>query len=268
MLPTRRSTRFLIEDARSKDASRPRFNRALIAETGIIPAGMQFIRDTFPFEVVDKKDCMVEDANGRETPVMRVTGLIQNGDTENANGRFYPTKDVLTPAVRAVQEDVDKRAVVGEFDHPSDAKIHLDRVSHLMTKVWMDGRKVYGEAEVLHRIPCGAALRGLFEHKVRVGISSRGVGDMEVVEHNGHEVYRVMPGYSFVTWDVVAEPSVSGAVLNIQEGLARRLRPVKEQRKNFLSESAYQDLVVSEINEYFGIGKRKTYPVKGFGRRG
>lgn len=267
MLPSRRNGRLISEDAGRKGAARTlRFDRALIAETGIIPAGMQFIRDTFPFEIIDKKDVVVEDAHGREMPIMRVTGLIQNGDTENANGRFYSTKEVLAPAVKSVQEDVDKRAVMGEFDHPSDAKIHLDRVSHLMTKVWMDGRKVYGEAEVLHKLPCGAALRGLFEHKVRVGISSRGVGDMEVVEHNGHDVYRVMPGYSFVTWDAVAEPSVNGAILNIQEGLTRRLRPIKE-RKHLLSDEAYQSLLVKEINDFFGIARKKVIPTRSTGRR-
>jgi hypothetical protein len=274
MLPSRRSQilpgrmpgrQVLAEDTQLYSRG-TRINRAMIAETGVIPAGMQLLRDTFPFEVIDKKDVVVEDANGHEVPVMRVTGLIQNGDTENANGRFYPTKDVLAPAVRSITEDVSKRAVMGEFDHPSDAKIHLDRVSHLMTKVWMDGRKVYGEAEVLHRLPLGAALRGLFEHKVRVGISSRGVGDMEVVEHNGHEVYRVMPGYAFVTWDAVAEPSVNGAVLNIQEGLTRRLRPLN-QKKHLFSEDAYQQMLVREINDFFGVDKRKTFPVKGTGRR-
>ncbi len=120
----------------------------------------------------------------------------------------------------------------------------------------MDGKKVIGEAEVLHKVPCGAALRGLFEHKVRVGISSRGVGDMEMVEHGGREAYRVMPGYAFVTWDAVAEPSVTGAVLNIQEGLAKRLRPISK-KKHLFSESAYQELIVSEINDFFGLKPKK-----------
>ena len=184
---------------------------------------------------------------------MRVSGLIQMGDKENANGRFYSTQGVLRPAVESIQDDIQARAVMGEFDHPADAKIHLDRVSHLMTKVWMDGRKVFGEAEVLHSLPCGACLRGLFEHKVRTGISSRGVGDMEVVENAGKDVYRVMPGYAFVTWDAVAEPSVNGAILQIQEGLNRRLRPIKKERRSF-SPDAYNNLLVAEINKFFELG--------------
>lgn len=227
-------------------------NRRTIAETGEIPAGLRLIKDSFPFQVIETKNVVSEDAHGRETPVMRVTGLFQLGDTQNANGRIYPTNDVLAPAVRAIQEDVSNRSVMGEFDHPSDAKIHLDRVSHLLTKVWMEGKKVYGEAEILHKQPCGAALRGLFEHKVRVGISSRGVGDMEMVERNGQELYNVMPGYAFVTWDAVAEPSVGGAILNIQESLTRRIKPMRSQLSK-IGPEAYNALLVREINSYFGL---------------
>lgn len=250
MLPTRRSNQILNEDTLlSSDVL---FNRGTIAETGVIPVGFQLIQDTFPFEVIETKNTVREDRNGKEIPIMKVSGLFQMGDRENANGRFYPTRDVLGPAVRGIQEDVQARAVMGEFDHPADAKIHLDRVSHLMTKVWMDGRKVFGEAEILHSLPCGACLRGLFEHKVRVGISSRGVGDMEVVENSGKELYRVMPGYAFVTWDAVAEPSVNGAILNIQESLNRRLRPIKKERNRF-SPDAYSALLVKEINSFFDL---------------
>lgn len=241
MLPSRNAHRF-----------GSAINRGLIAETGTIPVGLQLIRDTNHFEVIETKNTVMEDIHGQEVPLMRVTGLFQKGDSQNANGRVYPTEDVLAPAVRQIQEDVGVRSVMGEFDHPPDAKIHLDRVSHLISKVWLDGRKVYGEAEILHRQPCGAALRGLFEHKVRVGISSRGVGDMEVVENGGQEYYRVLPGYAFVTWDAVAEPSVSGAILNIQEGLNRKLRPIRQQRHLF-EETVYRNLLVKEINNFFDL---------------
>lgn len=236
----------------SRGSSRRRIDRRLIAETGIIPAGYSLLQDNYSFKVLDKKNVVSEDRNGNESPVMRITGLIQMGDNENANGRVYSANDVLAPAVRDIQEDIADRSVMGEYDHPADAKIHLDRVSHLMTKIWMEGKKVYGEAEVLHKLPLGACLRGLFEHKVQVGISSRGVGDMEIVEHNGKDIYRVLPGYSFVTWDVVAEPSVSGAVLNISEGLSRRVRPIQEKKHLFRPE-VYQDMLVKEINKYFGL---------------
>lgn len=231
-------------------------NRGLIAETGVVPPGLRLLQDTYSFEVLNKKNTVTEDVHGREIPVMKVIGLFQRGNVQNANGRVYSTNDVLAPAVRQIQEDVDSRSVMGEYDHPSDAKIHLDRASHLITKLWMEGHQVFGEAEILHNLPCGAALRGLFEHKVRVGISSRGVGDMEVAEHSGHEIYNVMPGYAFVTWDVVAEPSVKGAILNIQESLNKKTRGIRES-KSSLSQDTYNKLLVKAINEFYGLNKKK-----------
>jgi len=230
-----------------------RINRGLIAETGEIPPGLRFIRDTYSFKPLDTKRGLIEGRGGKEETVFNITGLFQEAEKENANGRVYP-RSVIAKAVEDIQEDLDRRAVLGEFDHPPDAKIHLDRVSHLVTKVWMEGNKVYGQAQVLDSQPLGRCLRGLFEQKVQVGISSRGVGDMEVKESDGEEYYEVLPGYTFVTWDAVAEPSVSGATLNVMEGLDRKLAPIRkagEQRK--LSPESVQRELMREINSYFGI---------------
>lgn len=133
-----------------------------------------------------------------------------------------------------------------------DAKIHLDRISHVISKVWMDGKKVYGEAEILDSQPLGKCLRGLFESKIPVGISSRGVGDMEVRESSGQEYYEVLEGYSFVTWDAVAEPSVHGATLSVMESLNKQLKPLKESRNKF-SPQSYEKMLLSEIDRFFGL---------------
>ena len=231
-------------------------NRGLIAETGVIPAGFNFLQDSYSFTPMDTKKAITEGYDGSEVQVMRVTGLLQKGDTANANNRIYSTRDVLRPAVDAIQEDVKNRAVIGEFDHPCDAKIHLEKASHLISNLWVEGKNVYGTAEVLYNLPLGAALRGLFEHKVRVGISSRGVGDMEVVESGGRELYTVLPGYAFVTWDVVAEPSVNGAILQIQESISGKAKAIKRELlkdKGHFDQSVYSRLLVQEINKFFSL---------------
>lgn len=132
----------------------------------------------------------------------------------------------------------------------SDAKVHLDRVSHLITKVWMEGKDVWGEAEVLDKLHYGSELRGLIESGVRPGISSRGVGDMEVRESNGQELYYVMPGYSLVTWDVVAEPSVKKAYLNIAEStIKRRNMQVVVPNHPLFSKTVYESRLVKAVKE-------------------
>jgi hypothetical protein len=229
-----------------------RINRGLIAETGVIPAGLQLLQDSFAFQPLEMKREIVEGKGGKEASIFKISGLFQEADTENANGRVYP-RDVLAEAVKAIQEEAAQRKVLGEYDHPPDAKIHLDRISHLITKVWMDGKKVYGEAEVLDSQPFGRCLRGLFEQKVVPGISSRGVGDMEVVESGGQEHYRVMEGYQFVTWDIVAEPSVHGATLKHVNECNNRMRPIQRaRRRGELSQAAYERALLQAVDNYFG----------------
>ena len=131
--------------------------------------------------------------------------------------------DVMAEAVDAIQKNLKARMVMGELEHSVDPKIHLDRVSHLMTKVWIENSKVMGELEVLDKMPCGKILMSLIESEIPICISSRGVGDMEPVmtENFGEEAYDVLPGYRFITWDIVAEPSVTEAQLSVMESLQR-----------------------------------------------
>lgn len=119
----------------------------------------------------------------------------------------------------------------------SDAKIHIDRISHVMTKVWIDGSQVYGELEVLEDMPCGRVLKTLIESNITVGISSRGVGDLQpiMIENTMDEGYEVMPGYRFITWDIVAEPSVQEAELSVLESIQRsKKRMTKSEEEQFL----------------------------------
>lgn len=243
MLPTR----LLLEDARTA----PTWNRGTIAQTGWIPPGYRFLQDSYEFKVIREDVASItEGKSGKSVPVLRVTGLFQEADKQNANGRVYPYP-ILSEAVKSIQEDVAARAVIGEYDHPLDAKIHLDRLSHVITKVWMDGKRCYGQAEVLSDQPHGAMLEGLFKKKIRVGISSRGVGDMDVREENGSEVSYVLPGYSIITWDVVADPSVAKCYLQPLHESTTKIR--RAYRHGGLSKEAYESRLVDEIRRLFAV---------------
>jgi hypothetical protein len=227
---------------------RTSFNRGLTAQTGLLPEGMQLLQDVWPLKIVDTKQVIGEGVLGG-APITRVTGIFQVADDLNANGRIYP-RPVVREAVEAIQEDLANRSVWGEFDHPADAKIHLERISHLLTKIWMEGKNVYGEAEIIDELPYGQQLKTLIK-RGRIGISSRGIGDMDVRDQGGQETYYVTEGYRFVTWDAVAEPSVTGAILHICEG---KLKPMKKTLKNIpkgiFTAEAYQNRLAKEISEY------------------
>lgn len=191
----------------------------------------QLLVDTIPFKILRKERVMSEDIHGNSSPVLRIGGQFQRAGRPNANGRIYPL-DVLAEAVERLQEDIKARRVMGEYDHPPDAKIHLDRVSHLITKLWMEGDVVFGEAEVLEKTLLGSQLKGLIESKVNIGISSRGVGDMETTIHENEEYYKVLPGYSFVTFDMVAEPSVHGSYMSVLQPQVAEAKVVRTNRSS------------------------------------
>jgi len=189
-----------------------------MASTGALPEGVALIKEDHPFEILQAKTVITENQAGTKVKRMRLTGIFQKADAFNENRRRY-SYDVINDAVSSIQEAVQSRKVMGELDHPADAKIHLDRVSHLITKIWMEGKNVLGELEILEDMPCGKILKTLVESDVMVGISSRGVGDMIPVTMEGleEEGFEVAPGYRFVTWDTVAEPSVTEAQLSVLE---------------------------------------------------
>jgi len=231
------------------------FNRGLTAQTGFLPEGTQLLQDVWPLKVVDTKQVIGEGVLGG-APITRVTGIFQVADDLNANGRIYP-RPVVREAVEAIQEDLANRSVWGEFDHPADAKIHLERISHLLTRIWMEGKNVYGEAEIIDDLPFGQQLKTLLK-RGRIGISSRGIGDMDVRDQGGQETYYVTEGYRFVTWDAVAEPSVTGAILHICEG---KLKPLNRSIRQSVPKGAftvetYQKRLAKEISEYLAKNRR------------
>lgn len=199
----------------------------------------QVIRDYFPLKVIKRDSILAESANGQKRNVMRLTSLVQKADTPNENGRVYPLS-VMVESIAAIQSSVKERMVLGELDHPDDAKIHTENAAILLTKLWMEGKNVYGQFEVLEGMPKGAMVKALIEQDVRICISSRGVGDLETyLTEDGNEFNSVLPGFKFVTFDAVNEPSVNGTQLNVMESKIRVARDKSriDLEKQFLAET-------------------------------
>lgn len=223
-------------------------NRSSIATTGDI-GGKKFIQDIMPLKVLSAKDAVVESAGGVKRNVKRLGGQFQYADRPNANGRVYGRK-VLEEAIRALQPEIKARRVLGELDHPADAKIHMDRVSHLVTKLWMeDNGGVFGELEILRGTIMGDQLAALVDNQVTVGISSRGAGDLEEIEMNGQVYQSVAPGYTLVTFDVVGEPSVGGSFLSVLESKQ------KNAKGKIITKKDAEKMVVNEFKKIYASEK-------------
>lgn len=135
--------------------------------------------------------------------VMRVRGEFGRADVPTANGRVYTT-EVWRKEIARIKRKLAERKVVGELDHPTDGRLSLQRTSHLITDLRLENGIVIGEAEILTRTDMGRQLAALFEHKVKVGVSSRGQGSV-VPDGNGHDV--VQSDFKLVTFDFVADPA-------------------------------------------------------------
>jgi hypothetical protein len=129
-------------------------------------------------------------------------GIFIQGGVRNFNERIYPVREI-TKAVDRVTEVLSKgESVLGECDHPEELTINLDRVSHLITQMWMDGQNGMGKLKIIPT-PMGQLIRTLIEADVKLGVSSRGVGN---VDDRGE-----VSGFEIITVDIVARPSAPDA---------------------------------------------------------
>ena len=130
-------------------------------------------------------------------------GICIQGGVKNANQRIYPVTEINN-AIKTINEQLTGgNSVLGEVDHPSNLRVNLDRVSHMITEMWMDGPNGYGKLKILPT-PMGQLVQTMLESGVKLGVSSRGSG--EVNESNGE-----VKNFEIVTVDVVAQPSAPNA---------------------------------------------------------
>ena len=141
-----------------------------------------------------------DEVDGKKS--LHLNGICIQGDIRNANQRIYSSKEI-GKAVKTLNEQIaGGYSVLGEVDHPADLRINLDRVSHMITKMWMDGPNGYGKLKLLPT-PMGQLITTMLESGVKLGVSSRGSGE---VDGSGN-----VQGFEIITVDVVAQPSAPGA---------------------------------------------------------
>ena len=131
-------------------------------------------------------------------------GIFIEGGVKNANSRVYPVNEIQN-AVESINEQIKGGySVLGEVDHPEGLNINLDRVSHMIEGMWCDDGKGYGKLKILET-PMGNLVRTFIEGGVKLGVSSRGSGN--VSEDGSGKV----SDFEIVTVDIVAQPSAPSA---------------------------------------------------------
>ena len=133
---------------------------------------------------------------------LHLKGICIQGGVRNANQRVYPVSEI-SRAVNTLNDQITGGySVLGEVDHPEGLNINLDRVSHMMKEMWMDGPNGYGKMKILPT-PMGQLVKTMLESGVKLGVSSRGSGNVN--EDNN------VSDFEIITVDVVAQPSAPGA---------------------------------------------------------
>jgi len=161
---------------------------------------MAYLREHLTF---DQAKVTLESQGEGENKNLYLKGICIQGGFKNANQRIYPVSEIGN-AVKTLKDQIDGGySVLGEVDHPDDLKVNLDRVSHMITDMWMDGPNGFGKMKILPT-PMGNLVKTMLESGVKLGVSSRGAG--EVNESTGE-----VNGFEIITVDVVAQPSAPGA---------------------------------------------------------
>jgi hypothetical protein len=160
---------------------------------------IQYLREHLSYDqarvVLEKDD--KDDKN------LYLKGIAVQGGIRNQNQRIYPVPEI-TNAVKTLTDQIHNGySVLGEVDHPDDLKVNLDRVSHMITDVWMDGPNGYGKMKILPT-PMGNLIKTMLESGVKLGVSSRGSGNVN--ESTGE-----VSDFEIITVDIVAQPSAPGA---------------------------------------------------------
>lgn len=220
----------------------------------------QLLRSYTPF-LTDKR--ALNESRRENDGRIILTGLLQCAEKPNGNGRVYP-RTILEREVTRYKDVIKQNRALGELDHPSEKDwerddpltVRLDRASHIIRDIRMEGNDVKGEVQVLST-PAGKILEALLNDGVLLGISSRGFGS---VEHNG-QYSVVQDDIEISCWDMVWMPSTNNAFMEALNE-SRNLYKAKSAR---LSNPHVEPVLFAAANEA-SVQQAERRIVEGAGR--
>ena len=145
----------------------------------------------------------------------KIKGVFMQADIKNRNGRVYPMEVLKKEVRRYNKEYINEKRAFGELGHPDGPTVNLERASHMITKLYPDGKNFIGEAKIMST-PMGEIVKTLMDEGAKLGVSSRGMGSLD--QKNGANYVRD-DFYLATAADIVADPSAPNAfVEGIMEG--------------------------------------------------
>ena len=145
----------------------------------------------------------------------KIKGIFLQADIKNRNGRVYPMEILQKEVARYNKKFINENRAYGELGHPEGPTVNLERVSHMVTELYPDGKNFIGEAKIMET-PMGKIVKNIMNEGGKLGVSSRGMGSLN--QKNGANYVRD-DFYLATAADIVADPSAPNAfVEGIMEG--------------------------------------------------
>ena len=204
----------------------------------------QVLIEYLPFKPLPKQ--LTEARVNPRAPFL-VSGKMQAADKPNANHRIYDYATLKKQVGLYEEGPVAEKRALGELDHPETSVINLKNVCHNITRVWWEGKDLFGEFEILDT-PSGNILKQLFLAGINVGVSSRAMGSVTPI---GEGLVQVGEDLDIIGWDFVSTPSTYGAYTHMTpetiaaNGLRENYVP-KTNNKQDLVSRLISDIICSQ----------------------
>ena len=193
-------------------------------------------------ESVEEVQYITEDKQGGGKNY-KIKGIFLQADIKNRNGRVYPMEVLEKEVNRYNKKFINENRAYGELGHPEGPTVNLERVSHMVTELYPDGKNFIGEAKIMET-PMGKIVKSLMNEGGKLGVSSRGMGSLD--QKNGANYVRD-DFYLATAADIVADPSAPNAFV---EG-------IMEGKEWVWNDGALVEAELVELRRKFDVKKRQ-----------
>ena len=171
-------------------------------------------------ELHESLDFLVEEKNRAGEQKYYFTGPYMLANEKNQNGRVYQLDEMVNEVGRYTKEMIQTRRAIGEMNHPQSTEVNPVNACHLVTELKQNGNYFMGKSQVLST-PMGLLLKSLIQDNVKMGISSRALGN--ITESGGA---KNVSNFHLICLDVVHQPSVQNAMLeSVMESKEWMIKP-------------------------------------------
>jgi hypothetical protein len=184
----------------------------------------QTLIEYLPFQPLPQQ---LHEARVSPNKAFLVSGKVQAADKPNANKRIYDYDTLHKQVALYMEGPITEKRALGELDHPETSVINLKNVCHNITRLWWEGKDLYGEFEILDT-PSGNILKQLFLAGINVGVSSRAMGSVTPI---GEGLVQVEDDLELICWDFVSTPSTYGAYVKPVGGLNESYNPTQSSTR-------------------------------------